>query len=98
MDFIFRYTVSDNTKQILYKSVPPHQLTDARAFTDGSIKKLAPMLLGGILIVVQGVTGLGAYELVFPMAVFGVGASGGLIPLVLYLAKVSEAQPYPPQR
>jgi len=98
MDFIFRYTVSDNTKQILYKSVPPHQLIDARAFTDGSIKKLAPMLLGGILIVVQGVTGLGAYELVFPMAVFGVGASGGLIPLVLYLAKVSEAQPYPPQR
>ena len=46
MDFIFRYTVSDNTKQILYKSVPPHQLIDARAFTDGSIKKLAPMLLG----------------------------------------------------
>jgi AAA family ATP:ADP antiporter len=95
MDFIFRYTVSDNTKQILYKSVPPHQLIDARAFTDGSIKKLAPMLLGGILIVVQGITGLGAYELVFPMAVFGVGASGGLIPLVLYLAKVSEAQPNP---
>lgn len=30
MDFIFRYTVSDNTKQILYKSVPPHQLMDAR--------------------------------------------------------------------
>ena len=98
MDFIFRYTVSDNTKQILYKSVPPHQLIDARAFTDGSIKKLAPMLLGGILIVVQGVTGLGAYELVFPMAVFGVGASGGLIPLVLYLAKVSEARPNHPQR
>ena len=30
MDFIFRYTVSDNTKQILYKSVPPHQLMEAR--------------------------------------------------------------------
>ena len=41
------YTVSDKTKQILYKSV-----IDARAFTDGSIKKLAPMVLGGILIVV----------------------------------------------
>ena len=111
MDFIFRYTVSDNTKQILYKSVPPEQLIEARAFTDGTgqtlarsappipvhaappdpsaagtiktpqktctppctrvhthahplmcgmacgragtIKKLAPMLLGGILIVVQ---------------------------------------------
>ena len=30
MDFIFRYTVSDNTKQILYKAVPPHQLMEAR--------------------------------------------------------------------
>jgi hypothetical protein len=93
MDFIFRYTVSDNTKQILYKSVPPHQLIDARAFTDGSIKKLAPMLLGGILIVVQGITHLGAYELVFPLAVFAMGLSAGLVPLVLYLAQMSEEQP-----
>ena len=93
MDFIFRYTVSDNTKQILYKSVPPKQLIDARAFTDGSVKKLAPMLLGGILIGVQGYTGLGAYQLVFPLAVFAMAASAGLVPIVLFLAKMADEQP-----
>ena len=92
MDFIFRYTVSDNTKQILYKSVPPDQLIEARAFTDGTIKKLAPMLLGGILIVVQKMTHLGAYEIVRPMAFYALAASVALMPLVLHLAKKSEQQ------
>ena len=93
MDFIFRYTVSDNTKQILYKSVPPSELIEARAFTDGSIKKLAPMVLGGILIVVQNMTGAPAYSLVYPMAFYALVASVMLMPLVLHLAKISEAQP-----
>jgi len=93
MDFIFRYTVSDNTKQILYKSVPPAELIEARAFTDGSIKKLAPMVLGGILIVVQNLTGAAAYSLVYPMAFYALVASVALMPLVLHLAKISESQP-----
>uniref|UniRef100_A0A7S2CJ50 ADP,ATP carrier protein n=1 Tax=Haptolina brevifila TaxID=156173 RepID=A0A7S2CJ50_9EUKA len=93
MDFIFRYTVSDNTKQILYKSVPPDQLIDARAFTDGSIKKLAPMLLGAILIVVQNVTNAPAYDLVRPMAFFASVAAVALMPLVIHLAKVADSQP-----
>ena len=92
MDFIFRYTVSDNTKQILYKSVPPSQLIEARAFTDGTIKKLGPMLLGGILIVVQVVTHAKAYEIVYPMAFAALLASIGLMPLVLRLARMSESQ------
>ena len=96
MDFIFRYTVSDNTKQILYKSVPPEQLIEARAFTDGTIKKLAPMLLGGVLIVVQSITSLPAFELVRPMAFYGMVGSVSLVPLVLHLANMSEKGAKPP--
>ena len=84
-----RYTVSDNTKQILYKSVPPEQLIEARAFIDGTIKKLAPMLLGGILIVVQNIWSIAAYDIVRPMSFYALTASIGLMPLVLHLAKKS---------
>ena len=57
-------------------------LRQARAFTDGTIKKLAPMLLGGILIVVQKFTGAGAFEIVQPMSFYALAASIGLMPLV----------------
>ena len=90
MDFIFRYTVSDGVKQILYKSVPPDELIEARAFTDGTIKKLAPMLLGGIILVVQQLTQAAAFALVRPIAFCALAASFGLMPMVLRLAKMSE--------
>ena len=89
MDFIFRYTISDNTKQILYKYIPSHQLIEARAFTDGTIKKLGPMALGFILIVVQYVSKAEAYALVYPLAFAGALMAGALMPLVLNLATIS---------
>jgi hypothetical protein len=93
MDFIFRYTISDNTKQILYKAVPPHQLIDTRSFTDGTIKKLAPMVLGGVLIVVQALFGEDAFALVLPMAFGGLGGSLLLMPIVLKMAEMGDATP-----
>jgi len=92
MDFIFRYTISDNTKQILYKAVPPHQLIDARAFTDGTIKKLGPMVLGLVLIAAQRVANAPAYSLVRPLAFCAAVAAAALMPLVLNLARISSEQ------
>ena len=90
MDFTFRYTISDNTKQILYKGVPAHQLIEARAFIDGSIKKLAPMLLGAILILCQKFAN-SAFALVLPIGYAALVSSCGLMPLVLRLARMVEA-------
>ena len=50
---------------------------------------LAPMLLGGILIVVQNTWHTAAYDLVYPMAYYALVSSAALMPLVLHLAKVS---------
>jgi len=95
MDFIFRYTVSDSTKQLLYKAVPPTQLMEARAFTDGTIKKLGPMLLGAFLIGVQAIFGAHADALVVPMSVGAAGAALALLPLVLALARMGDAASRP---
>ena len=71
----------------------PVPVAQAQCTEEESIKKLAPMLLGGILIVVQNITAAPAYDLVYPMAFYAAVGSGFLIPLVLQLAKMSESQP-----
>ena len=68
MDFICRYTISDNTKQILFKAIPPHLLMDSRAFIDGTLKKAAPMVVGFVLIVLQSGLHASAFSLVRPIS------------------------------
>jgi hypothetical protein len=93
MDFIFRYTISDNTKQILFKSIPPHQLIDARAFIDGTLKKAAPMVVGFFLIFAQNGLGFGSYQLVRPLSFVQITLAATMIPLVLHLARVTDESP-----
>ena len=42
MDFIFRYTISDGVKQILYKSVPPDELIEVRPYASMPCMPCAP--------------------------------------------------------
>ena len=78
------------TPPIAARRAPPRASCLARAFIDGTIKKLGPSALGGVLIVVQSTFGLGAYELVGPMAFYLLVCSFGLMPIVLHLAEMSR--------
>ena len=66
-------------------------MIEARAFIDGSIKKLAPMFLGSILILCQNAFIATAFALVLPIGYAALASSFGLMPLVLRLAQMVEA-------
>ena len=91
LDFLFRYTINDSAKQIVWLVLPHRQLMDARAFIDGTLKKAAPALVGALLITAQRIGGGPAESLVVPLAFVALFVALGTLPLIVYIARVHAA-------
>jgi len=86
LDFILRYTVNDSSKQIVFLAVPKEHVFDTRTFIDGTLKKVAPAVIGMLLIAATAVSGATAMDLVQPIAILALCTSVALMPLCLRLA------------
>lgn len=91
LDFTFRYTINDSTKQIIFGAVPSIYQVETRAFVDGTLKKMAPAVVGAMLIALQQVVGSHVELLVRPLAAVGAICACGLVPLNFALSSVYEA-------
>jgi len=93
-DFIFRYTINDSAKNIIFQSLPPRDLLDARAFIDGTLKKGSPALVGLLLIGAQHLfdADAGAEVLVRPLGICLLIWICVLLPLTAKLARQHAKQ------
>lgn len=93
-DFIFRYTINDSAKNIIFQSLPPRDLLDARAFIDGTLKKGSPALVGLLLIGAQHLfdADAGAEVLVRPLGICLLVWICVLLPLTAKLARQHAKQ------